>query len=302
MKARCLFLVFMTIGLCQWAQTQTSTTIEQMDLVMGIQQEAGSFYDSEGYSIFLVHQDMAYDDKLPKRMKKKYGLDDFVEETPASSLPTCRVFVTTRQRTARVKESGIYYVFPDGDGVRIIGLQTTLDRDKNHEVWCANTTIRQLFPAKVYTPMVIDSFAFAGRSLVLGSLCNWRGIRNVQCADYGQMNWSEFRTAERAKEMVEKQYEITAERHLGKVLSSDSVVIDFEGQKTAALKVLYRINLPSALTGGSNLLMVYYLSAEVRNRHVACVLSQYTYMSRLDQLAPLLRDLIGTKTDPIPAK
>ena len=128
-------------------------------------------------------------------------------------------------------------------------------------------------------------------------MCNWRSTRNVQCADYGQMNWSEFRSETRALEMARNQYEVTAERSFGEVLKSDSVDVFFEGKTVKALKVLYKIKLPSIVTGGSNLLLVYYVASEVRGRYVACVLSQYTYLSRLDDLAPLLRDLIGGKEE-----
>jgi hypothetical protein len=270
-------------------------TLDRVSLIMGIQQQEGSFYDAEGYSVFLIQPNFSYSDNLLKKIKKKYGLDDFGEELPHPSLPDCRVFVTTRKRTENVTESAAYYVFPDAGGTRMVGMQTVLDRDKAYEAWCVAKVIKQDFPETVYTPMVIDSFNFAGRKLVLGSLCNWHSTRNVQCRDYGQMNWSEFRHENRALEMVKKQYEITAERTLGEVLSADSVEVPFEGKMVVALKVLYKVKLPSIVTGGSNLLLVYYIAADVRGRYVACVLSQYTYMSRLDVLAPLLRDIIGNK-------
>jgi hypothetical protein len=110
------------------------------------------------------------------------------------------------------------------------------------------------------------------------------------------MNWSEFRSEGRALEMVKNQYEVTAEKSLGKVLDSDSVDVFFEGKTVRALRVLYKVKLPAVVTGGSNLLMVYYVSSEVRGRYVACVLSQYTYLSRLDDLAPLLREMLTDQT------
>lgn len=277
------------LGFAQYAGADST---QMLNLVMGIQQESGTFYNAEGYTVFLVQHDDPFDEKGIRKIKKKYKLDEIIEELPDPSLPHCRVFSTTRKRSTNVLETGVYYLFPDGSATRVVGMQTTLQRDRSYEMWCVGMTIKQLFPSTTYTPMQIDSFNFAGRQLVLGGLCNWRSTRNVQCADYGQMNWSEFRSEERALEMVRNQYEVTSERTLGKVLSADSVDVTFEGQPLKVLRVLYKVKLPAAVTGGSNLLVIYYVAAEVRQRFVGCVLSQYTDLNHQNELAPLLKEVM----------
>jgi hypothetical protein len=44
--------------------------------------------------------------------------------------------------------------------------------------------------------------------------------------------------------------------------------------------------------GGSNVLVVYYVLAPVRNRYVACVLSHYTNDVNASNLPPLLAEVM----------
>lgn len=47
--------------------------------------------------------------------------------------------------------------------------------------------------------------------------------------------------------------------------------------------------------GGSNILIVYYVTAELRGKNVACIMSQYTDDINARDLAPLLGEVMKLK-------
>jgi hypothetical protein len=275
---------------------QTINTGQVFSNTHGIKQEGTTFYEVEGYSIFIHSHKASFDDKGFNKIKKKYSIDKDILPIVDSAFQTGKVLVKTESRTKKVTETGVYYLFPQGqNGIKVIGLQTTNKRDEELEKFFVKSILDNSIPNSVYTSMVVDSINFAGRFIVLGPACHWMGTHNIQCPNLGQMNWAEFRSIDKAKEMVEAQFDITANKAIGEVLQQDTIDIIFEGTDTKALKTKYKIKIPQLIMGGSNILIIYYVATEVRGKYVACVLSHYTDDVNAKKLPPLLNEVMKLK-------
>lgn len=262
----------------------------------GIKQEGTIFYEVEGYSIFVHSHKASFDEKGFNKIKKKYSINKEISPTNDTTFQTCKLLVKTDKRTKLVTESGIYYLFPQGQSeIKVIGLQTLNKRDEELEKFFVESILDNSIPSSVYSSMVVDSINFAGRFIVLGPACHWMGTHNIQCPNLGQMNWAEFRNLDKAKEMVNAQFDITANKVIGEVLQQDTINIIFEGTEAKALKTKYKIKIPQLIMGGSNILIIYYVATEVRGKYVACVLSHYTDDVNAKNLPPLLNEVMKLK-------
>jgi len=262
----------------------------------GIKQEKTTFFEIEGYDIFIQLHNVKYNDKGIKKLKRKYSIPK--EDIPFtdSTLQTNMYFVTTDQRNDEVIQSSVYYLLPNGKNkIKVIGLQTLMNRDEQLEKFFVKSIIDNTIPKSVFTAMTIDSIKFADRYITLGPVCHWMRTHNIQCPDLGQMNWGEFRTLERAKEMVETQQKLNDDKSITKILEQSEIDIIFEGQATKATKIKYKFKIPQLVMGGSNILITYYIACKVRNKYVGCVLSHYTDDVNADNLPPLLSEVMELK-------
>jgi hypothetical protein len=262
----------------------------------GIRQEASTFYEVEGYSVFVQIQKTTFDDKGFKKIKKKYSIDKEKVAFNNQDFLGGKIFEQDEKRTEKVNQSAVYYLFPEGEyATKVIGFQTVNSRDLQLEKFLVKAILGNAVPERVYTPMYVDSIKFADRFITLGPACNWMGTHNIQCPYMGQMNWAEFRSLDRAKEMIDAQFDITANRAMGEILEQDTIDVKFEGTDAKAVKTKYKIQIPQLIMGGSNILIIYYVATEVRGKYVACVMSHYTDDINAKQLPPLLSEVMELK-------
>lgn len=257
----------------------------------GLTRNNSQYLEIEGYSVFTYdHDDLFFDKGGIKIAKRKYKID----KNDLGSVDTLiqsshKVFVTDYKISEGLSQKSIYYFTPvAGNKLRVIGFSIQPTRDIEIERLFVNHLLNNDLPNYIYTKPDIDSVNFAGRYLPLGSACRWMSPHNIQCPDFGQISWSEFRTKERANEIINSQYEITANRGMGEVIEKDSINVIIEGQDSKALRLKYKIKIPRFVMGGSNILIIYYISTEIRGKYVACVMSQYTDDVNGNKLAPLL--------------
>lgn len=262
----------------------------------GIRQEASTFYEVEGYSVFVQIQKTTFDDKGFKKIKKKYSIDKEKVAFNNQDFLGGKIFEQDEKRTEKVNQSAVYYLFPEGEyATKVIGFQTLNSRDLQLEKFLVKAILGNAVPERVYTSMYVDSIKFADRFITLGPACNWMGTHNIQCPYMGQMNWAEFRSLDRAKEMIDAQFDITANRAMGEILEQDTIDVKFEGTDAKAVKTKYKIQIPQLIMGGSNILIIYYVVTEVRGKYVACVMSHYTDDINAKQLPPLLSEVMELK-------
>lgn len=290
MKIINLLIVFISITVFS-AAGQTNV----FQNAQGIKLEKITFYDSEGYLIFLQEFDYNFDEKGINKVRKKYSISKNTPATEDAEFPEVKIF-TTVDIKGTSKTQTVYYLSSSGQGkIRVIGFSTFCDRDTNIERQYYQAIESGMLPDDILIPTLVDTIQFAGRSIDLGPACRWMGVRNLQCPNMGQMNWSEFTSLERAKQMIEGQKAQNSEMKMGDVLEDNEIDIIFEGMPVKALRRKLKIKIPQLIMGGSNILIIYYVTAEVRGRYVACVLSHYTDDIGAKKLPPLLSEVMEIK-------
>lgn len=293
---KAIFIIVTYLYTCNLLRGQTINAGEVFSNMHGIRQEGTTFYEVEGYTIFVQSHKASFDDKGFKKIKKKYSINKEISPVIDTAFQKARVFVKTQVRTKNVTESGVIYLFPQGPSeIKVIGLQTTLRRDEALENFFLKSILENSIPNSVYTSMEVDGIRLAGRFIELGPGCYWMSTHNVQCPNLGQMNWSEFRNIDKAKEMVDVQSDITASKSIGQLLEQDTIKVIFEGNETQALRMKYKIKVPQVIMGGTNILIIYYVVAEVRGKYVACVLSHYDDEIGRNTLPPLLKEVMSLR-------
>lgn len=290
MKFRTLIFSFLILTV-YFAQGQTNA----IKNAQAISQEKVTFYETEGYSVFLQEFDYNLDDKGINKIKKKFSIPKETVVSEDADFPNIKILTSTEVKGS-IKTQTAHYLSQSAEGkVKVVGFSTLCDRVKDIEKEFYNAIIRNELPREIFTPMMVDTVKFAGRSIALGPACRWMGVRNLQCPNMGQMNWSEFTSAERAKQMTDGQKALNSEMKMGDVLEDKEIEIDFEGVPVKALKRTLKIKIPQLIMGGSNILIIYYVTAEVRERFLSCVLSHYTDDIGAKKLPPLLREVMQLK-------
>ncbi|MBL0096220.1 MAG: hypothetical protein IPP46_06715 [Bacteroidetes bacterium] len=274
-----------------WAHGQT----QAFQYIQAIKQEKTTFYDTEGYGIFLQDYEYNFDEKGINKIKKKFSIPKETQVSEDSDFPGAKI-LTYDHIKGEIKTHAIYYIYQSvNEKITVIGFSTLCERVMSIEKELYRAITFNLLPAEIYAPSLVDTIQFAGRSIDLGPACHWRGVRNLQCPDMGQINWSEFSSPERAQQMIDGQKFLNSEMKLGDVLEDREIDIIFEETPVKAIKRKLKIKLPQLIMGGSNILIIYYVTAEVRGRHIACVLSHYTDDIGAQTLPPLLSEVMKLK-------
>ncbi|HYF32142.1 MAG TPA: hypothetical protein VD993_13555 [Chitinophagaceae bacterium] len=286
-----------TFIICAFSLAATATLAQSTTFqnAQGIVHKEVTFYNTEGYSIFLQELDLKLDEKGIAKIKKRFSIPKETVVTTDTDFPNAQILTATDIK-GESKTQSVYYLSQPVQGkVKVIGFSTLCDRIKSIEKEFYEAILTNSLPASIFTAPQVDTITFAGRSIALGPACHWMDVRNVQCPNLGQMNWSEFSSLERAKQMTAGQQALSASRKMGEVLEETEVNIVFEGQEVKALKRKAKIKVPKLIMGGSNILIVYYVTAEVRGRYVSCVLSHYTDDVGANKLPPLLSEVMQLK-------
>ena len=283
-----LLLTLSTYG--QNNQSSSSITYAQ-----GIAQPNATFYDTEGYSVFLQTFNYNFDEKGINKVKKKLSIPKETLSSESKDFPGAKILLSIETK-GESKTQSVYYLMYGGQGrIKVIGFSTLADRVIFIEKEFYQAILTNTLPKSIFTPMQVDTVQFAGRGINLGPACMWRGVRNLQCPDKGQMNWSEFSNLERAKQVTEGQKAMNASLKMGEVLEDKEIDILFEGQPTKVIKRKLKITIPQFIMGGSNILIIYYVTTEVRGRYVSCVLSHYSDDVEAKTLPPFLREVMELK-------
>jgi hypothetical protein len=145
-------------------------------------------------------------------------------------------------------------------------------------------------PARVL-PRRPEEVPLLGRTLDVHSSCELKGAQNLSCFPNGQMNWGTFSTIERARTAQHRQIE--ANRRSAKAVLADTTVdCTFEGVDTQCRRLVYRAPASKLATlGASNVLIVFYAVARVRDTPARAVCSFYRDQARASGLAPLCQEV-----------
>lgn len=260
-----------------------------------------TFYNIDGYTITSQTLNYAFTEKGLKKVYRKYSIKKDEKKTKDEQLPYNNYYVTNNEKITEnlVQNNSYYFIENQEKRITIIQFSSINKRDKEFERTIVNPIIKKTIPKENYASMTIDSINFAGRKIKLGTSCNWTNVNTIQCPYYGEMNWSVHKDLEDAKNTVEQQFAITESRKNGKVISEETVDIEFEGTETKAKKVIYDFtgmtSILASMSGGKTL-TIYYVATEVRGNYVSCVLSFWNNDTITENgLAPLLEKVMKLK-------
>lgn len=253
------------------------------------------YYEVEGYNIYVANTVAALDEKGLQKIKRQYKIDQQAKIVQDPEFSNAKILFHSLPLAPEVILSKVYYLTVIDNNVKVILLQTFNKRDEQLEKLMVKSILEDKIPNEVFTTSQADSINFAGRSIKLGSACDWMDAHNLQCPYLGQMNWAEFRDQGKAEEMIKNQLAITQSKSIGQTLQQDTINVIFEGQPTKATRLTYKLKVPKIVTGGSNVLIVYYVATRVRDKYIACVLSHYTDEAKVNELPKLLAEVISLK-------
>jgi hypothetical protein len=264
------------------------------DRLCGLRIEGKSYYNLGEYSIFTDKVDQSFTPPNIAKLRKTYKLKKGVEETSTNAITEKNKVLTQKIQTkGNHSEIETYYFINRGNTqIDIVGFMSVNFRDSIEEQHFLKLYLEKRIPESVFMEYPVSKVDFAGRKMELNSSCNWRNVNSIQCPYSGQMNWSLHPSLENAKKRTENQYEITKQKGIAQVIVEDNVPIVFEGKDIIVKRTRYKMKVPKFLMGGSNELIVYYVSEEVRGRFISCVLSHYSNDALTENGVPPLLDKV----------
>jgi hypothetical protein len=258
----------------------------------GIVVEGNHFFEAEGHDIFVRTAAYPLIEKGISKIIRQYDMkgsqrrDTVIHEEKA--------IVLVRKETQNGFElTSICYLLPKDDySTTVIGL-AGFGRNVSLEHFMVQAWLDKTIPDDVYTIAALgNSFKFMGRTVPLGGLCNWMSPHNIQCPNNGQMSWAIFDSEQAALANRDIQIAVTKNKSLTDIQEDTVVPVTFEGAQVNARKMKVKIKVPTLIMGGSNVLIVYYVVANIHNKYVTCVMSHYTDDAGGKTLAPLLREVM----------
>lgn len=286
-------LFFLTAALCFYCIASVTAggrnDSAQVFLHMqGVRTEKMTYYETEGYGISTHSFNLSFDARNIRLLNKKYSIPKGTEPTLSKLYPDATIYAIN-ERTDSGSNTVVYYYFRTSEGkINMIGFSTQTTRDTSIEHRVIDAILANEVPEYVYTTVRTNSFRLAGRDVPVGNGCAWPGLHNLQCHGNGQISWSEFSDESRAIDYIKSQQAGNMRKKNFTLLEQNRVKVIFEGTEVWADRVKVKFKIPPIVMGGSNILIIYYLTAPVRGRYVAATLSHYTDNPPVDDLSPLL--------------
>lgn len=294
MKKYFIITILLFCNLSSYAQGQDLDFVSRLQ---GIKQNDILFFELEGYQIYVRPLAQPFNEKGIKKARRELKIAKSLMSYSSGSFSTNHQIINqTEVEHGNLKTHQSWYLFEkDQHQIICFWFASINKKDTVLEHRFINAFLNNQIPQSVYTSMQVDSINFAGRQIVVGNSCEWMGVRNLQCPYYGQMNWSLHRTLQDAENMNHHQFLITSQNKMGTILENKEVAVIFEGVETKAKRAVFKIKLPSLLIGGSNKLIIYYVTTKVRDHYISCVLSHYTNDITNEGLPPLLNKVMKLK-------
>lgn len=286
-----IIAVFLSLPVC--AQQDVLSGMQGLEL------KGDLVFEIDGYSMLVQKEKASLDSKGIKKIKKKYGLENASKEYSDKNIKWENLVIESTEKIDGLLDVEGFkkcYLLPeDDDNMRVVLLHSVAGRDTLIE----NAFMDALFSRKLkeYSTddWVAESIDFAGRTIELGDMCRWVSPRNVHCATFGQMAWSELDTQDEAEinNMVQLINNNNSKKY--KPQKEEEIDIIFEGIPTTAKRVTYKLNTPKILLGGRNMLVSYFVTQKVRGKHVSAVLTHYMESKDDYTLPPLLERVMSVK-------
>ena len=172
-------------------------------------------------------------------------------------------------------------------GLMLVGVHGLTETDTAFAAQAIPAVVYDGVPYELLVSNRPDSLDFLGRTLLVHPSCRLMGPQNLSCYPAGQMNWAAFATTGDARAVQSRQIQSSIEQG-ATVLEDEAVACTFEGVRAECRRIVYRLPVSRILTlGATNVLVAYYVTAEVRGRNAQAVCSFYTDQGPEDGLAAL---------------
>ncbi|HAD98706.1 MAG TPA: hypothetical protein DCG19_14940 [Cryomorphaceae bacterium] len=249
--------------------------------------------EGEGTSLFVQQVKLDTTDKYFERLRKQYIHDGSLDKTNVPWLKgPNRIFGEYKIAREELERAYRLYTFPMKDHLVLVGIKGyNLQDTARWDRW-VKTIAEEGLPEYVITSANPSSVDFAGRMLDISPGCVWVEPHNLRCPGKGQMDWSLYPTAEEAKEKLQQQMYYTRTFEGAELQEDTEQEVLFEGVPVTARKMVYRLKMSPLLLGSSNVLIIYYVTTEVRGHYMHCVMSFYDTDASPGGLAPLIQKVM----------
>lgn len=178
-----------------------------------------------------------------------------------------------------------YFIEEPAAGITVITYSSPGKDSKETQRELNPLILGKKIPESVFNKMIFNSINFAGRKIELGTYAaQWTNVNCVQWPYNGEMSWSIHHDQASAALSVEMQRRVTAENNSkqfsASLVSDEMENVLFEGAPVVARKVVYKpegeIAAKLASTSDGETMVIYYVSAFVRNNWVSCMMSHWS--------------------------
>jgi len=262
----------------------------------GLRDKKGNIYfEISGYDIlYSTMKGKLNDSKTLANFKKQLKIKGIYAEYSDPNLALQHYIIETEQpleKNPALKFNQVFYLFTkSANEIQYVIFHTLNQRDILLERELINAFLEGKLIGYIYDNLKGESISFAGRTVRLGTSCQWRSPHNLYCKG-GQISWSEFPSAE----MAELDLDMRIAANGGNqsiILSQDTIDILFENIPSVAYRIVYNVKkVPYPL-------IVYYVVQEVRGRYVSCTMSNYGDNRNDFELAHLLRQFMSISKPP----
>ncbi|WP_146212661.1 hypothetical protein [Dysgonomonas alginatilytica] len=269
--------------------------------MQGLSLKGDMIFELEGYIMTIQKEKASLDKKGIQKIKKKYNLENIEREYSDKNIKWENWVIessTTVKGLPEVKGFQRCYLLPETDNrMMVVLLQSANGRDTLVEKAFMDAVFSRQLAQYTMDSWVAEKIDFAGREIMLGDVCQWVSPQNVHCASFGQMGWSVFKTQKEAE--LNTLIQIANNNNSGryKIMNEENLNVIFEGVPTLAKRITYKINTSKLLSGGRNVLAVYYITQKVRGKYLSCVLTHYVEVKDNYSLPLLLKEVMSIKTE-----
>jgi hypothetical protein len=260
------------------SQTSVAQNESLFNRLRAISSSGITFYNVDGINFSEQTIESEFNEKNLKKAYRKYKINtkDIKATDKELKFENYKVITRDEFEGGLVSINIYYFVKKKNDGISVFWFGYYNKSNPEFEKKMIDLILNDAIPQTCFSSLTTDTVNFAGRDIKLGGNCTWININNIQCPNYGQMNWSVHDTKESADLSIQNQLKGTKIKNGGKVVSEEDVAIIFENVPTKAKKVLYDFtgvtSLLASMSGGKNL-TIYYISEKVSDNYVSCILS-----------------------------
>jgi len=257
------------------------------------------FYADEGINFTSQTFNNTFSLKGLKKIFRQYRIKKDDPKIEDKNLKYRNFYVSKNDKLAEnlTQYNSYYFVESKENRVTVFWFGAVNKQDRSFERKYIHRILNDRIAESSFQPVKMDSVDFAGRTLKLNSNeCHWTTINSIQCPYYGQVSWSLHNSLEEAQLRKDTQILLTKSKKGTKAISEEIIDIEFEGKSAKAIKIVYDIKgVNSILAGmsGAKNLTVFYVSTEVRNRYISCIMSYWNNDVKTDSgLPPLLEEIM----------